>query len=158
MGGRLFEAVTLDVVAAVVLKDFRNCLRKHFPLLISGLWSCRICNITQMLHTLAKFYISVIRQRSFAEGFRRIRKRKKRNKLTKKMHLSSCHATGKLTPVDISADNFDSYFPKRLLKFSYTSSVNVLKLVVRRVQMYFLYVLALRLIISMCDDTGKTCE
>lgn len=88
----------------------------------------------------------------------RIRKRKKRNKLTKKMHLSSCHATGKLTPVDISADNFDSYFPKRLLKFSYTSSVNVLKLVVRRVQMYFLYVLALRLIISMCDDTGKTCE
>ena len=35
------------------------------------------------------------------------------------MHLSSCHATGKLTPVDISADNFDSYFPKRLLKFSY---------------------------------------
>lgn len=71
------------------------------------------------------------------------------------MHLSSCHATGKLTPVDISADNFDSYFPKRLLKFSYTSSMNVLKLVVRRVQMYFL---ALRLIISMCDDTGKTCE
>lgn len=146
------------MVAAVVLKDFRNCLRKHFPLLISGLSSCRICNITQMLHTLAKFYISVIRQRSFAEGFRRIRKRKKRNKLTKKMHLSSCHATGKLTPVDISADNFDSYFPKRLLKFSYTSSMNVLKLVVRRVQMYFLYVLALRLIISMCDDTGKTCE
>lgn len=154
----MFEAVTLDVVAAVVLKDFRNCLRKHFPLLVSGLWSCRICNITQMLHTLAKFYISVIRQRSFAEGFRRIRKRKKRNKLTKKMHLSSCHATGKLTPVDISADNFDSYFPKRLLKFSYTSSMNVLKLVVRRVQMYFLYVLALRLIISMCDDTEKTCE
>lgn len=111
-----------------------------------------------MLHTLAKFYISVIRQRSFAEGFRRIRKRKKRNKLTKKMHLSSCHATGKLTPVDISADNFDSYFPKRLLKLSYTSSMNVIKLVVRRVQMYFLYVLALRLIISMCDDTGKTCE
>lgn len=74
------------------------------------------------------------------------------------MHLSSCHATGKLTPVDISADNFDSYFPKRLLKLSYTSSMNVLKLVVRRVQMYFLYVLALRLIISMCDDTGKTCE
>ena len=29
-GGRLFEAVTLDVVAAVVLKDFRDCLRKHF--------------------------------------------------------------------------------------------------------------------------------
>lgn len=75
------------------------------------------------------------------------------------MHLSSCHATGKLTPVDISADNFDSYFPKRLLKFSYTSSMNVLKLVVRRVQMYFLHVLALRLIISMCDDdTEKTCE
>ena len=51
------------------------------------------------------------------------------------MHLSSdCrHTTGKLTSVDISADNFDSYFPKRLLKFFYTSSMNVLKLVVRRV-------------------------
>ena len=49
------------------------------------------------------------------------------------MHLSSRHATGKLMSVDISADNFDSYFSKRLLKFSYTSSMNVLKLVVRRV-------------------------
>lgn len=49
------------------------------------------------------------------------------------MHLSSRHTTGKLTSVDISVDKFDSYFPKRLLKFSYTSSLNVLKLVVCRV-------------------------
>lgn len=68
------------------------------------------------------------------------------------MHLSSCHATGKLTPVDISADNFDSYFPKRLLKFSYTSSMNVLKIGSSQSTNVFLYVLALRLIISMCDD------
>lgn len=74
------------------------------------------------------------------------------------MHLSSCHATGKLTPVDISADNFDSYFPKRLLKFSYTSSMNVLKIGSSQSTNVFLYVLALRLIISMCDDTEKTCE
>lgn len=74
------------------------------------------------------------------------------------MHLSSCHATGKLTPVDTSADNFDSYFPKRLLKFSYTSSMNVLKIGSSQSTNVFLYVLALRLIISMCDDTEKTCE
>ena len=74
------------------------------------------------------------------------------------MHLSSCHATGKLTPVDISADNFDSYFPKRLLKFSYTSSMNVLKIGSSQSTNVFLYVIALRLIISMCDDTEKTCE